>query len=140
MVLVFDLEIADSVFDSEQAVSIFDSKSTVSVPVPVLVSTIQFFFLIIENLSRLIVIDPYEEFIGKNKIHLDRKPLWMNKMIHIASLSNLYGNLIINLPLEKLKKNQEFSTKLINYFFVFYFFFIIYFYFYFFEWITYFIS
>ena len=57
-----------------------------------------------------------KNLLRKNKIHLDREPLWMNKMIHIASFSNLYGNLIINLPLEKLKKNQEFSTKLINYY------------------------
>ena len=61
-----------------------------------------------------------KNLFGQNKIHLDREPPWTNKMIHIASFSsfsNLYGNLIINLSLrENFKKNQEFSTKLINYY------------------------
>ena len=43
----------------------------VSVPIPRLWSdsngSFPFFFLIIENLSILIVIDPYEELIGKKK-------------------------------------------------------------------------
>ena len=102
-VLVLDSKLVVSIFNWEPVVLVFDSdsESIVSVPVPVPTIRFFFFFLIIENLSRLIIIDPYEEFIGKNKIHLDREPLWTNKMIHIASFSNLYGNLIINLPLRK---------------------------------------
>ena len=54
-----------------------------------------------------------KNLLGKNKIHLDREPLWMNKMIHIASFSNLYGNLIINLSLRKklLKKIKNFQQN-----------------------------
>ena len=61
LVPVLDSEPVVPIFDLEPAISVFDSQPTVSVPV----LTVWLFFKIMENLSRLIVIDPYEELIGK---------------------------------------------------------------------------